>query len=221
MEYPKIDTLFVRDEKFNLTAVLRHPVYDSFRAWHCTEKIDGTNIRVILSLDGSMEIRGRTDNAQIPADLVKHLMATFPAEKLQQALWMPDKETGILSPQKFTLYGEGYGAGIQKGGGLYRNDKSFRLFDVLVNDNWWLAWPNVEDIAAKLEIKTAPVMGIFPLEVMVDWVRNGFDSIVASQDSGQTRPAEGIIGRTIEPLFDRAGKRIILKLKTEDFTRKK
>ncbi len=30
--------------------------------------------------------------------------------------------------------------------------------------------------------------------------------------------AEGVVGKTLEPLFDRRGKRLILKLKTKDFS---
>src|SRR5262249_51530703 len=106
---------------------------------------------------------------------------------------------------------------ISKGGGLYRKDKAFRLFDVLVADKWWLDWPNVEDVAHKLSIKTAPYLGDFTLEEIVDMVKKGVPSVVSVEDSGQERMAEGVIGRTVEPLFDRRGKRIILKLKTSDF----
>lgn len=216
MEYHKIETLFDRDGKFVVTEQLRNPVYGAFKKWHVTEKIDGTNIRVTLTEDGKVVLGGRTDAAQIPADLIQYLYETFPADKMREALWLPDAE-GKVQPVKAVLYGEGYGAGIQKGGGLYRKDKAFRLFDVLVADKWWLDWPNVEDVAAKLGIKTAPYLGDFTLDEIVSMVKGGVPSVVSVQDSGQERMAEGVIGRTIEPLFDRRGKRIILKLKTSDF----
>ena len=216
MEYHKIETLYNRLPDFSVGSELRNPVYGAFKTWHVTEKIDGTNIRITLTEDGEVALGGRTDAAQIPADLIQYLHDTFTPEKMQAAMWIPDAE-GKVAPVKAVLYGEGYGAGIQKGGGLYRPDKAFRLFDVLVSDQWWLDWKNVEDVAAKLSIKTAPYLGDFTLEQIIDMVKVGMPSVVSVEDSGQERMSEGIIGRTIEPLFDRRGKRIILKLKTSDF----
>ena len=47
MSYPKIETLFKRDEKFNITDEIRCPEFDNIKKWLITEKIDGTNIRII------------------------------------------------------------------------------------------------------------------------------------------------------------------------------
>ncbi len=216
MEYHKIETLFDRDENFSVdTSKLRNPVYASFKTWHVTEKIHGTNIRIILNESGQVVIGGRTDAAQMPTDLINILLAMFPVDKMKAAFWLPD-EKGQVQPVKAILYGEGYGAGIQSGGS-YRPDKSFRLFDVLVADQHWLDWKNVEDVAQKLGIKTVPYLGNWTLDEIVEQVKAGLYSQVAHEDSGQTTKAEGIVGRTIEPLFDRRGKRIILKLKTSDF----
>lgn len=217
MEYPKIETLFERDGKFVVTEVLRNPVYGTFKEWHVTEKIDGTNIRVTLTGAGEVHVQGRTDNAQIHGQLVKYLYETFAPEKMKAALWTPD-QAGNPRPVKAILYGEGYGAGIQKAGILYRPDKAFRLFDVLIDDRHWLTWPNVEDVALKLGIKTAPHLGNWPLEEIVARVKTGVRSVVALDDRGDDCVlAEGVIGRTVGPLFDSQGRRIILKLKTCDF----
>lgn len=218
MEYHKIETLFDRDDKFVVdTAKLRNPVYGAFKSWHVTEKIHGTNIRVTLMEDGKVVLGGRTDAAQIHADLIQYLYETFTPEKMQAAFWLPN-EKGEIQKVKAILYGEGYGAGIQSGG-CYRPDKAFRLFDVLVADKFWLDWVNVEDVAQKLGIKTVPYLGDFTLEEIIDMVKKGVPSRVSVEDSGQEHFAEGIVGRTVEPLFDRRGKRIILKLKTSDFGR--
>jgi len=68
MEYPKIETLFNRDEKtFKVYPdQLRNSVYGIIKTWQFTEKIDGTNIRIIWN-DGKLTFGGRSDNAQIPA----------------------------------------------------------------------------------------------------------------------------------------------------------
>ena len=211
-EYGKIDTLFERDEKTFVVdpSKLKHPVYATISTWDVTEKIDGTNIRVMLSVDGVVTFGGRTNAAQIPADLVAYLMLTFTPEKMKAAFWSDGQ------PVSAVLYGEGYGAGIQKGG-TYRKDKAFRLFDVLVDGKWWLDWLNTDDVARKLGIQTVPFLGRMTLAEITALVKNGFSSTVAVEDGGTGCLAEGVVARPIEPLFDKRGKRILLKLKTKDF----
>jgi hypothetical protein len=207
-KYGKIETLFDRDaETFVVNPlVLRAPVLGTIREWDVTEKIDGTNIRVMLSLTGEVTFGGRSDAAQIPADLVRYLIATFPAELLRASLWVKPEE-----PVDVVLYGEGYGPGIQKGGGLYRADKAFILFDVLVSGQWWMDRIVVEEIASKLGIASVPYLGRMGLDQIVNLVRTPFGSKIGSA------MAEGIVARPIEPLFDKRMKRIIIKLKTKDF----
>ena len=49
MEYPKIETLFNRDEKFKVVeGDYRLPEFENIKQWDVTEKIDGTNVRVRL-----------------------------------------------------------------------------------------------------------------------------------------------------------------------------
>lgn len=214
MEYGKIDTLFERDEKFNVTDRLKSPVIETIKVWDVTEKIDGTNIRIMLDKEGKMTVGGRTNNAQIPAALLQVLYEMFNVEKMKEVFW----KEGV--PVSVVLYGEGYGAGIQKGGGLYNKNKSFRLFDVLIEEKWWLDWTNTCDVAEKLGIKTVPYIGRWTLEQIVENVKAGLFSDTATAESGGNVQAEGIVGRPIEPLFDKRGRRVIIKLKTIDFKHK-
>ena len=127
-EYHKIQTVYLRDPATNYKTLLEGQYalpefeYLADNQWVWTEKVDGTNIRVMW--DGTtITFGGKTDNAQIPAFLVNRLSDTFfPLRDTFSSLW-PDGEV--------CLYGEGYGAKIQKGGGNYRPDQDFVLFDVL------------------------------------------------------------------------------------------
>jgi RNA ligase len=204
-EYHKIETLFERDEKtFRvLPEKLRKPVFGMLKEWGFTEKIDGTNIRLIWK-DGKFSVGGKSDNAQIHADLLKHLYELTSAEKLAEVF--PDVSA--------VIYGEGYGAGIQKGGG-YSPTKKFAAFDVLVDGKWWLDWENVCDVAAKLHLETVPFIGDWSLEQGIDYARAGFNTFVPGADP--MTKAEGIVGRPKETLFDKKGARVIIKLKTKDF----
>ena len=206
MEYGKIETLFERDKSTFVVNpdVLKSPVLGTIREWDVTEKIDGTNIRVMLSAAGEVTFGGRTDAAQIPADLIRYLITTFQSDLMKSVLWLE-------APVDVVLYGEGYGAGIQKGGGLYRKDKSFILFDVLIGGKWWLDRISVENIAERLGIDAVPYLGMMRLEHIVHLVEKPFQSRIG------TAMAEGIVARPIETLFDKHMKRIIIKLKTKDF----
>ena len=206
-EYHKIDTLFERDKSTFVVdpTKLKSSVLGTIRDWDVTEKIDGTNIRVMLSESGEVSFGGRTNSAQIPGDLVQCLIRTFQQDRLKSAMWIDG------TPVEAVLFGEGYGPGIQKGGGLYRADKSFILFDVLVGGKWWLDHEAVSDVAQKLGIDTVPYLGRMKLDQIIELVRVPFASKLG------TATAEGIVARPIETLYDKRMNRIIIKLKTKDF----
>lgn len=202
-EYHKIETLYERDlETFKVDpSKLKNRTYSLIKTWQWTEKIDGTNIRCIWS-PHSLRFGGKTDNAQIHADLVRWLYENVSAARMAEIF--PDTEV--------VIYGEGYGAGIQKGGG-YSSTKKFIVFDVLVGGKWWLSWENTCDVAGKLSLDVVPFIGEMSLEEATAMVQAGFYSRLGD---GTVR-AEGLVGRTSEPLFDKKGARLIVKLKTKDF----
>lgn len=206
--YPKIQTIFKRDMANRgriMPGVYSTPEieYLAGNRWEFTEKVDGTNIRVIWQRGESRRFGGKTDNAQIPARLIERLEDLFPLDKLDASI---NHDVSAL-----TLYGEGYGAKIQKGGGNYKPDGvDFVLFDVLV-DEWWLKREAVEDVANCLEINAVPVLCSGPLNLAVKMASEGFDS-----EWGKF-PAEGIVLRPTIELKSRAGHRIITKIKHRDF----
>src|SRR5574337_1173118 len=145
-EYHKIQSVYKRDPATNnktfLLGQYSLPEFEFLRhnTWEFTEKVDGTNIRILLPSDdtiGDFEIRGKTDNAQIPPQLLKTLTEHF-----------KEREDALRKafPSGAVLYGEGYGAKIQKGGGNYRPDQHIALFDVRVADDW-LERPSLENVA--------------------------------------------------------------------------
>jgi hypothetical protein len=205
-EYHKIETLYERDEKTFKVRVgeFKNRTYSLLKTWHWTEKVDGTNIRCIWSPTlRALSFGGKTDNAQIHADLVKWLYENVSVDRLRE----------IFPTEDAVIYGEGYGAGIQKGGGDYSATKKLIVFDVLVGGKWWLSHENVCDIAAKLGLDVVPDFGEMTLETATSLVRTGF----ASRLNDGKKRAEGLVGRPLETLFDKKGARLIVKLKTHDF----
>ena len=207
-EYHKIQTVYKRDPETKFKTLLEGDfslgefAWLANNEWVFTEKVDGTNIRVKFDIDNHLSFGGRSDNAQIPTRLLDELNILFNKVNLASVF-----EEGVNA----CLYGEGYGAKIQKGGGNYiPNGNSFVLFDVKIN-GIWLKHEDVEDIAQKLGIRVVPTIGTGTLFEMVDMAKNGIKSIWGDFQ------AEGIVARPKTELLDRTGKRIITKIKCKDF----
>lgn len=208
-KYHKIQSVYKRDPDNNMKTFLIGQYstpeieYLSGNLWSFTEKIDGTNIRI--GWDGEkVSIGGRTDNAQIPTFLLSRLNELF--QPITFSAVFEDSDNVDV-----TLYGEGYGAKIQKGGGLYLPDRvDFILFDIRIGD-WWMTRDSVDELAEAIGCDSVPRMSIGTIDDAVDMVSRGFKSAIGKGD------AEGIVMRPLFDLSDRGGRRIICKLKTKDF----
>lgn len=206
-EYPKIETIFSRDTEGTKKIIFgtyrdETVKYLRFNDWQFTEKIDGTNISV--EWDGhAVSFHGRTERAQIPKHLLEYLEKTFLTTDAEELFEQTYGDKNVI------LYGEGYGAKIQNGGN-YRSDVSFILFDVLIGDNWQeREW--VEKTAKMFGIDVVPVVFVGSLEEGIDYVMEHHPSTIG------TAMMEGIVGRPMVEMRDRLGKRIIVKIKWEDF----
>ena len=213
-EYHKIETLLDRDEKFKvIQGKWRLPEFEYLQdnQWMFTEKVDGTNIRIMWHPEerfigeslaaANLEFGGKTDNAQMPPFLFKRLLEIFDSNKMRE----------VFPKDSVSLYGEGYGAKIQKGGGNYIKDGcDFILFDVKIGE-WWLERKDIEDIATKLNLKVVPIIGQGTLNLAIHITHNGITSTFGNF------PAEGIVARPLVSLNSRKGERLIGKIKTKDF----
>lgn len=244
--YQKINTIFMRDAKNVIMPYepFTEPEFEYLRGlkWRAEEKIDGTNMRIEVTkeevLDYTMDpsvlkgvkfnirIAGKTDNAQIPKNLLKHMQEKYTNEKILGALglkeFIPVSEWKSMYnwddyskiPSIYTIYGEGYGEGIQSGGWYIKGGNEFIVFDVKVNDIY-LKTEARDEIATKLGAPIVPFKGYFTLDEAIDYVRNGFRSVVA--ENPEVKMAEGLVLRTDLGLRNRMGNRLIVKIKYEDF----
>lgn len=244
--YQKINTIFMRDAKNVIMPYepFVEPEFEYLRGlkWRAEEKIDGTNMRIEVTkeevLDYTMDpsvlkgvkfnirIAGKTDNAQIPKNLLKHMQEKYTNEKILGALglkefipvneWKSNYNWDDYSkiPAIYTIYGEGYGEGIQSGGWYIKGGNEFIVFDVKVNDIY-LKTEARDEIATKLGAPIVPFKGYFTLDEAIDYVRKGFRSVVA--ESPEVKMAEGLVLRTDLGLRNRMGNRLIVKIKYEDF----
>lgn len=216
-KYTKIETLFKRDTtgtKALIPGLYRDETVEFLKdcEWIGTEKVDGTNIGIVW--DGHrVSLQGRTERAQIPTDLLNKLTEMFGGETNEQMFEQMFGESETI------LYGEGYGAKIQKGGGMYIPDGvSFILFDVYKPEqDLWLKRDAIEDIARGLGVEVVPIVFRGTLEEAVSFVKRNPWSVVAMAHSGKHYPMEGIVCKPGVDLLDRRGQRLIVKVKVRDF----
>ncbi len=207
-EYHKIQTAWDRDPDTKFRTLIEgqwaRPEFGYLAdlEWLCEEKIDGTNIRVIW--DGeSVIFRGKTDNSQMPPHLQLALEETFPIEKMRT----------LLGP--ITLYGEGYGAKIQKAGPRYNPDGcGFILFDAFAGGLWLERGVVRDDLTKQLGL-IAPPEGVMTLHKAIALCQDGTQRSAIAHDSSLT--IEGFVMRPAHELIDRRGRRVITKIKCKDF----
>lgn len=224
MNYPKISTLFLREDaekgrkSFVIEKEYAYPEFKLIKEWLVTEKIDGTNIKITISKD-KIELGGKSDKAELPEFLEKKLHQIFDEHKgikeLQKDL---DEETKIV------LFGEGYGfmkdKTIQKAGKFY-GELNFILIDVVILKDriYWQNWDKVKEFAEKLNLKTiAVVKEKATTEEAINLIKKGFQSILAKENDKEMM-AEGIVARTEPYVYRKMGERVAFKLKYKDFKR--
>ena len=98
-EYHKIQSIFKRDmgkSKALIEGEWSLPEFEFLanNEWEFTEKVDGTNVRVIWR-DGAVTFGGRTDDAQMPVQLSQRLM-----EKGRPHVVLPLVGVSHMTPQE-------------------------------------------------------------------------------------------------------------------------
>ena len=237
-EYHKINGVFKRDMD-KKGCPFMDGVYSTMEfatldkaLWVGTEKLDGTNIRLIVNPPRAaradyepaetIHIGGRTARAQIPPHLLDDLM-----EILYNPTIDGTTRAGRMCEQfddGAVLYGEGVGPKIQKGGANYKTDETkngcdFVLFDVRVG-HIWLKPDVVESIADALELRYAPQVyegSLTGAILQMKIVALGQATTTCGTSHWGNFVAEGMVLRPKLGLLDRMGRRIITKLKVKDF----
>lgn len=226
--YPKIDTYYNRGDDFSVDLTRpRRPEFTAIDRWLFTEKVDGTNIRlgfrrfpstsIVPAVVGGgvqMEVGGRSNNAQLPKPL---------SEWFNKTQWMLRSQAETIlfkyDIDSLIVFGEGYGPKIQKGGGNYRQDQSFIVFDVLINEVSWLNETAITEVAQTLGFTRVPDYAIGTIEDAISIVTNPKMPSNVAADNGMPVDfeIEGVVARPLAPLYDNRGRRVMWKLKGSDF----
>lgn len=211
IKYHKIETVFERDmegTKKLIEGAYRDPLVEFLKdvTWRFTEKIDGTNIGIYW--DGhKVHFQGRTEKANIPAFLLDRLIELFGGDTNEELFEQ------MFGEKEVVLFGEGFGNRIQKCGSAYIPDGvDFILFDVYIPErDLYLEYHNVVDIAKAFGIEWVPVAFMGTIEDAVEYVKNRPDSFLGNAKM------EGVVGTPLIDVRDRTGKRVIVKIKVNDF----
>lgn len=228
--YSKIDTIFKRDlEKTKViipefTSDLVKTLKDL--KWKATEKIDGTNISIVINFSETgghtSEIRGKSEASSIPAKLYG-VLEQIANRTAWSTIFGRSDDVKTTWPQQVEVFGEGFGAGIQKAGAKYLSScVGFVVFDIKVTSRTgtsiWLTREACEDIAKQAGLPIVPLMGYMTIAEACKFVKDSFKSKI-SQD--KDLKAEGLVLEAPMGILDRQGKRILTKVKTCDFERYK
>ena len=172
--------------------------------WICTEKIDGTNIGVVW--DGhKVSYIGRTERSDIPKKLIASLDAQFQGNEVETIFEQ------LFGEKQAILFGEGFGGRIQKGS-HYSEDEDFILFDVYFPESDVYAKREfVSGVAYALNIKIVPIVFRGGLMGAVNYV------VQKPLSAFSNNVMEGVVARPLVELKDNQGKRIIVKIKVQDY----
>ena len=212
-KYHKIETLYEFDlklKKFNY-GVFFNKMVELLKdfMWVFTEKIDGTNFRLIW--DGyNMSYKGRKDTSEFSKAQKEWIEANIATPEIEQVL------EHMFSNKEVTIFAELHGNNIQKGGHLYSEDYQFRVFDIRMPivekplERKYVSRNVVNSIAADLGFDVVPVIFRGTIAEAIEYVKNN------EKSSFSEAVLEGLVGVPEGNLLDENGERIIVKIKRRD-----
>jgi Rnl2 family RNA ligase len=177
-----------------------------------TEKIHGTNIRMMYDSDEGGLVLGSRENIIYKNGQDCGSLYGFSA-------WC--KEHGIEEKLKkfrgYVFYGEFHGPGVQKGIKYCKEDKDLRIFDILTPDEEYLNWETVKQMCWEIDLKTVieVASGMLTLEFLMS-VRDSLSRVAI--ENGINDPentGEGVVLKPVTPQKDRQGNWLMAKYKSE------
>lgn len=212
-KFSKFSSPFKKDDNFFNLPELSQELPKG--RWILTEKIDGTNIRIILTkLDdegnrdiyvGSRKLILNLDDKQskVYTDCIKEVNLN----KLKE--YFKDVNSTVI------IYGEGYGAGIQKGG-IYSKEKNFRVFDIRIGEAYQ-DFEYVQKVCVDNQLNLVPIIDEVEIISYVDCIaqlKQFQETLIKEGDGGKP---EGIVYKFEPVLLNKYKERLIFKVKFKDF----
>ena len=211
-KFEKINSPFKKDDKFKNLPELSQEL--PLGKWILTEKIDGTNIRIILTKpeDGRRNIFIASRNLILNQDDInsRQYMDCLKDVNLYKLVeYFKGVDSTII------IYGEGYGAGIQKGG-TYSKKKNFRVFDIRIG-RVYQDFCYVRKVCVDNQLNLVPVLrGITRISYggCKRFLKDFKETLIREGDGGKP---EGFVVKFEPVLFNKYNERLIFKVKFKDF----
>ena len=212
-KYSKYSSPFKKDEKFKNTNELSQKL--PIGKWIKTEKIDGTNIRIIFTKPdeegnriihiGSRKLILNPNDKN--SDQFMSCLGDINLNKLKE--YFKEVNSTVI------IYGEGYGAGVQKGG-IYSPNKNYRVFDIRIG-NAYQDFEYVEKVCIDNQLNIVPVLEEVREMTYGDCITSldKFKDTLITEGTGGT--PEGIVYKFEPVLLNKYGERLIFKVKFKDF----
>jgi hypothetical protein len=234
-KYPSILTYHALGDK----GVLKDEVLVPFNGdvLYATEKVDGTNARILFMPDGMFIIGSREEFLYGSGDLIvnpaQHIVPTILETANRIAQYVPKGKLCVY-------YGEVYGNGVGASGKHYAKSlRGFRLFDAFALDvqeiefvlnrqleeisawreNGGQPYVTVENLKLQAELlglETVPALQVSPLPTGVfethQWLGDNITKTLCALEPTALMQPEGIVVRT-------ADRRKIAKIRYEDYER--
>jgi len=212
-KYYKFSSPFKKDDKFKNTNELSQELPKG--KWILTEKIDGTNIRIILT---------KSDNEHPRLTLIGSRKLILNQNDKSSKQYMDClKEVNLNKLKEYfkdvdstiTIYGEGYGAGVQKGG-IYSKEKNFRVFDIRIGEAYQ-DFKYVEKVCIDNQLNIVPIFGevdIIQYQGCLNDLNVFTETLIKDGDGGKP---EGLVYKFEPVLLNKYKERLIFKVKFKDF----
>ncbi len=211
-KYGKFSSPFKKDEKFLNTTEMAQQLPNG--EWIITEKIDGTNIRIILTKpeEGKREIHiasrklilNKDDKgSKSYLDCIKEVNL----HKIEE--YFKDVDSTVI------IYGEGYGAGVQKGG-IYSSIKNFRVFDIRIGEAYQ-DFKYVKKVCIDNQLNIVPIIDTIKTityEECINRLKSNNETLIKEGTGGKL---EGIVYKFEPVLLNKYKERLIFKAKFKDF----
>ena len=123
-----------------------------------------------------------------------------------------------LEEQPIYIYGEFYGKKIQAAGKNYdKEGNRFSIFDIC-QQGWYVPIDMLNEYAEKLGLEVVPYLGQMTIPEAEEMVKEGFKTRVPNA-ANPDFIEEGIVARPVISIKDTRGRRIIVKIKHEDYNK--
>ena len=212
-KYTKFSSPFVKDDKFKNTIELAQ-VLPTGR-WILTEKVDGTNIRIILT---------KPDEEGNRTTMVgSRTLLLNPDDKGSKQFYSCIEDVNLNKLAEYfkdvnstvVIYGEGYGAGVQTGG-MYSSKKNFRVFDICIGKAYQ-DFEYVQKVCIDNQLNLVPIIGE-TREITYGQCYTSLDKFKETLiKEGTGGKPEGLVYKFEPVLLNKYGERLIFKVKFKDF----